>query len=104
MRKMLATGETMKVVPGDILYVPRKPLANAREFVGLVTGTVSPVIGLQQQVMSLYTQAYNVWYTKESYRRQFSNLTNNQTFDSTTLLQLLRNLSAIPVTGVPTAK
>ena len=99
MRKILATGDSIKVQPGDILYVPRRRLVNAREFIQQLTGTVTPILSLSQQVMSLYSQAYDTYYTKERYDRLFNNATSTQATDSLALLQSMRDLAAITVSG-----
>lgn len=58
--RMLKTGETIGMQPGDVLFVPRKRLVKAQEFVQRFTGVVSPVL-------SLYTQAYDAYYTDERF-------------------------------------
>ena len=94
MRKMLASGDSTIVQPGDILYFPRRKLVNAREFVQQLTGTVTPILSLSQQVMSLYTQAYDTYYTRERYDRLFNSTTNTSATDSLELLQSVRDLAA----------
>ncbi len=64
-RHIIKTGQDVLLEPGDVIYVPRKRLVNAREFVQQATGTISPILSLGQQVMSLYTQAYDAYYMKD---------------------------------------
>ena len=100
MHKMLTEGgDTFKVQPGDILYVPRRRLVNAREFIQQLTGTVTPVLSITQQVMSLYSQAYDTYYTKERYDRLFNSPSTTQATDSLALLQSVRDLAAITLSG-----
>lgn len=64
-RRIIKTGQDVLLEPGDVIYVPRKRLVNAREFVQQATGTISPILSLGQQVMSLYTQTYDAYYMKD---------------------------------------
>ena len=57
-RRILKTGQDIRLQPGDILYVPRKWVVNLQTFVAQTTGVVSPVL-------SLYQQACNTYYAKD---------------------------------------
>jgi polysaccharide export outer membrane protein len=61
-KQMLKTGQTITMQPGDVVYIPRKKLVRAQEFVGRISGTVSPIL-------NLYTQAYDAYYTKDRFNR-----------------------------------
>ena len=53
-RKVLKTGVSPHLHPGDIVYVPRKRTVRLQEFVGRITGTISPILGLYEQLYSAY--------------------------------------------------
>lgn len=55
--------------PGDIIYVPRKRVVNAADFVRNATGTISPIIGLASQSFGLYTSAFDAFHRKEQFDR-----------------------------------
>lgn len=63
-KQMLKTGRSIELKPGDIIFIPRKRLVQAQEFVNRFTGTVTPV-------MSLYRQVYDTYYTAERYEAIF---------------------------------
>lgn len=59
LRKIVRSGKNdIELRPGDIVYVPRRPLVRIEEFVNRFTGTISPLL-------SLYTQAWEAAYTKK---------------------------------------
>ena len=94
-RQMLSTGEDFLMEPGDIVYFPRRRMTNLQEFVGRITGTVSPALNLASQTMRLYTQAYDTYYTKERFDRLFRNDTGLGAGTTLGTLQTLRDLSAV---------
>ena len=55
LRRMLRTGEDIRVKPGDVIYLPRKRSVVLQEFVGRFTQTLSPLF-------TLYTDAYDAFY------------------------------------------
>ena len=57
-KEMLRTGQDIVLVPGDVIYVPRKGLVKLGEFVSRVTGPLS-------QVMSLYSQFWSTYNAKD---------------------------------------
>lgn len=57
-KEVLRTGEDIVLVPGDVIYVPRKGLVKLGEFVSRVTGPIS-------QVMSLYSQFFDTYYAED---------------------------------------
>jgi len=67
-RRVLQTGYSPKLEPGDIIYVPRNPLVrlhdNMMHFTRL-TETVSPLL-------SLYMQGYDAYYTDKRYEQLFN--------------------------------
>ena len=60
-RQIFKTGVDIPMRPGDLIYVPRKDLVRAQEFVQRLTGTISPVL-------SLYTQMFDTYYADERNR------------------------------------
>lgn len=61
LRQSLKTGIDLPMQPGDIIYIPRKDLLRAQEFVGRLTGTISPLL-------SLYSQFFDAYYAEERNR------------------------------------
>jgi polysaccharide export outer membrane protein len=92
-RQILKTGVDMPLVVGDIIYVPRKPLANAQTFVSQLTGTVLPVL-------SLYRQAWDAYYTKDLYEETFHN-DGDRAFDVLSIQQGLRSLGTFMGATLP---
>jgi hypothetical protein len=87
-RQIMKTGQDILIVPGDIIYLPRKPLTNLGEFVSRFTGTVSPVL-------SLYRQAWDTYYTKKQFDMMFSNVSGTGTGSNLLAIQqALRNIAA----------
>lgn len=64
LRKIYRTGRDIQLRPGDVIYVPRRPLVRVEEFVSRVTGTIS-------QVLNLYNLAWETTYTKTRVERLF---------------------------------
>jgi ribosomal protein L16 Arg81 hydroxylase len=90
-RQIINTGQDITLVPGDVIYLPPKPLVNLREFVTRFTGTVSPVL-------SLYRQAWDSYYTA----KQFDNMFQNTSGTSSDLLAIQQSLRAIAsFSGIP---
>jgi protein involved in polysaccharide export with SLBB domain len=94
-RQMLSTGEDFLMEPGDIVYFPRRRMTNLQEFVGRITGTISPALNLASQTMRLYTQAYDTYYTKERFDRLFRDDPGLGAGTTLGTLQTLRDLSAV---------
>lgn len=87
LREIMKTGKDIALMPGDIVYLPRKPMVNLRDYVTRITGTVQPVL-------SLYTQAWNAYYAKW----QWDNIVKNAGADSTAtsdLATIQANLKAL---------
>ncbi|HRI87781.1 MAG TPA: polysaccharide biosynthesis/export family protein [Candidatus Hydrogenedentes bacterium] len=61
LRQSLKAGVDLPIFPGDIVYIPRKDLLRAQEFVSRLTGTISPIL-------SLYTQFFDAYYAPERNR------------------------------------
>ena len=59
-REMLKKGNDIPLQGGDIIYVPTKPLLRLQEFVERFTGSITPLL-------SLYTDAYDAWYTQKRF-------------------------------------
>lgn len=85
-KRILKTGRDVPLKPGDVVYVPRKGLVRLQEFVGRFTGSISPLL-------SLYTQAYDAYYTDKRYDVLFNNQTDTNQLITT--LQGLRNFGSI---------
>jgi len=66
-----------------VIYLPKKRLTRASEFVSRFTSSVSPVL-------DLYMKAYDAYYTDERYDRLYND-TNSTDFLQ--LQQLLNDLS-----------
>ncbi|MBI5094666.1 MAG: polysaccharide export protein [Candidatus Hydrogenedentes bacterium] len=66
LKHILSTGQDVPLKPGDVVYVPRKDLVRAQEFVGRFTGSLSPLMGL-------YNQAWSTYYTAAQFHRTFDN-------------------------------
>lgn len=60
-RKVLKTGVDFLILPGDVIYVPRKDIVRLQEFVSRLTGSISPVL-------SLYSQFFDAYYAEERNR------------------------------------
>ncbi len=85
-KKIMKTGRDVPLAPGDMVYVPRKGLVRLQEFVSRFTGSISPL-------MSLYTQAYDAYYTRDRYDVLFNNNTDNNQLITT--LQGIRNFGSL---------
>ena len=85
-RQIINTGQDITLVPGDVIYLPRKPLVNLRDFVTRFTGTVSPVL-------SLYRQAWDSYYTAKQFDNMFQN-TSGASSDLLAIQQSLRNIAS----------
>ena len=76
-RENLKAGTDMLLQPGDIIYVPRKRLINAADFMARVTAPASIGMSFTSQMMGLYTQAWDVWYTDDRYRLLYGSNSND---------------------------
>ncbi len=86
LREILRSGGDVTLEPGDVIYLPRKRLVNLQNFVQQFTGSISPL-------MSLYSQAFDTYYTKERFDRLFGDTSDA---DSTlSVLQDVRDLSSL---------
>ena len=65
--------------------MPRKKLVNLNEYIQRVTAPASSVMSFAQQVMGLYNQAYNTYYTKERFDLLYNN--DNNTASPAAILQ-----------------
>jgi polysaccharide export outer membrane protein len=95
-KEILKTGQDIALSPGDVIYIPQKKLVKLQTFVSRLTGTISPVLSLQQQVLGLYMQAYDAYYTKERFNRLFKTSQGNLS-ETLSLLQSMRDLSAFSI-------
>ena len=66
LKHILSTGQDVALKPGDVVYLPRKDLVRAQEFVSRFTGSLSPL-------MSLYNQAWSTYYTAAEFHRLYDN-------------------------------
>lgn len=85
-RRVLKTGISPRLHPGDVVYVPRKKLVRLQEFVGRITGTISPVL-------SLYEQLYSAYYADQRWEQIIDNDFN--TDNPLALQQLLNDLDTL---------
>lgn len=90
-RRIISTGQDIALVPGDVIYLPRRPLVNLQEFVTRFTGTVSPVL-------SLYRQAWDSYYTAKQFDQMFKN-TSGTGNDLLAIQQALRSIASF--SGIP---
>lgn len=92
-REILKTGRDLEMKPGDIVYIPQKPLTRLQQFVGRFVGSISPL-------MSLYRQAYDTYYTDDRYDalRETGDAT---TAELLTILDSVRNVGSL-ATSIPT--
>lgn len=81
-RQIFKTGQDFPLEAGDIIYIPRKPLINARDFVQRFTGTISPIL-------SLYNQALNTIYAERRISELFDDDTSNN------IISVLQGLSGL---------
>lgn len=90
-RANLKGGKDVLLEPGDIIYVPRKWLVNVAEFVNQLIAPAQSIMGFQQQIMGLYMQAYQAYYTDEQFDLLYE---NSRGLDTTSYIQsLLTNLA-----------
>jgi protein involved in polysaccharide export with SLBB domain len=85
-KRILKTGQDVPLEPGDVIYVPRKLLVQAQEFVAQLTGTLYPIA-------NLYQRAYDVYYTEERYDRLFNDDEFNNTNNVLNTLQSVQDVS-----------
>lgn len=94
-RRILKTGRDIAVYPGDVVYVPRKRLARLEEFVARFTGSISPLL-------SLYTQAYDAYYTRDRFELLLDQGEQPGVIsNATSVLQTLRDFGSL-VQSTPT--
>lgn len=74
-KEILRTGRDFELVPGDIVYIPRKRLIALQEFVQRFTGTISPVI-------NLYTSAVNAYYARDLQQSLINDGGGNRTLET----------------------
>lgn len=85
-RKVLKTGVSPRLHPGDVVYVPRKHTVRLQEFVGRITGTISPIL-------SVYEQLFSAYYADERWDQIINNQIN--TDNPLALQQLLNDLDVL---------
>lgn len=93
LKKVLKTGQDPQLMPGDIIYLPRQRLVILQEFISRITGTITPVT-------NLYQELYDTYYTKERYDRLFEDNNVNNQADLLNLLQTIRDASGT-IGGLP---
>ena len=91
-RQIISTGQDITLVPGDVIYLPRKPLVNLRDFVTRYTGTISPVL-------SLYRQAFDAYYTAKQFDNMFRTTSATGNGDLLAIQQSLRSIASF--SGIP---
>lgn len=87
--RIFRTGRDMPLKPGDVIYVPRKPLVNLQEFVNRFTGSITPLL-------NLYNLAWDTKYTEKRLRVLFDqNLDTGTDADFVNLLQNARSFGSL---------
>jgi len=86
-RKLLRTGEDIRLEAGDILYIPRKPLLRVQEFVNRFTGSITPLL-------NLYNTAWETSYTKRRLEALFDD-TGSDVTSTLSVLQSVRDLGTL---------
>lgn len=94
-KEMLKTGADIVMMPGDIIYVPRKRLVTLGEFISRSTALVSPIMGVTSQAMGLYTQAYDVFYADERIDLLYNSNNSSQIQTNLQLLEAIRNIGTV---------
>jgi len=94
-KEILKHGGDFPMVPGDIIYVPRKRLVTIGEFISQSTQLVTPIMGVMSQAMGLYTQAYDVFYAEERIDLLYGDNNLNQSQVNLQLLEALRNIGEV---------
>ncbi len=92
-RIILKTGHDVPLQAGDVIYIPRKRSVELNEAVNRIVGTVSPLL-------SLYSQAFDAYYTDQRYDQLFSS--QGSTNNTLSILQNLRDFGGL-VGSIPTA-
>jgi protein involved in polysaccharide export with SLBB domain len=100
LKNMLKTGEQFIVQAGDIIYLPRKRLVNLADFMSRLYSPINQTIGVSRQVMGLYTQAYDTYYTKDRFDRLFNE--EGSSVNTLSVLQTIRDLNDFGNELVPT--
>jgi polysaccharide biosynthesis/export protein len=88
-REILRTGQDIRLVPGDVIYIPRKVGLRLQEFVARFTGSVSPLL-------SLYTQAWEAYYTRDRLKAVIDGFDVNTQGNLLAVLQQLNTLLPPP--------
>ncbi|MFA6244744.1 MAG: polysaccharide biosynthesis/export family protein [Candidatus Hydrogenedentales bacterium] len=91
-REAMRKGTDFSLEPGDIIYVPRKRLVNAEDFLQRVIAPASTGMSFAGQIMGLYQQAYSAYYTREQFDRIYSNSRNSGDALTSSLQSLQQNL------------
>jgi polysaccharide export outer membrane protein len=97
LRHILKKGGDFKLVPGDVIYLPRKPLANLQAFAAQFAGSISPVL-------SLYGQAWNTYYTKKMFDRMFETVSGSDLLAVQQGINTSSGLSGLSTPTTPTVK
>ncbi|MFO7976178.1 MAG: SLBB domain-containing protein [Candidatus Hydrogenedentota bacterium] len=92
-RQILKTGQDITMKPGDIVYIPQKPLVRLQQFVGRFVGSITPLMGL-------YRQAYDTYYTDRRYDALFET-GDATTAELLTILDSVRSFGTL-TTSIPT--
>jgi hypothetical protein len=97
LRHILKKGGDFELVPGDVIYLPRKPLANLQAFAAQFAGSISPVL-------SLYGQAWNTYYTKKMFDRMFETVSGSDLLAVQQGINTSSGLSGLATPTTPTVK
>lgn len=94
-KTILKQGGDFLMMPGDIVYVPRKRLVTLGEFISRTTALASPIMSITSQAMGLYTQAYDVFYTDERIDLLYNSDNSSQLQTNLQLLEAIRTIGNV---------
>jgi polysaccharide export outer membrane protein len=94
-KTMLKQGGDFLMMPGDIIYVPRKRLVTLGEFISRTTALASPIMSITSQAMGLYTQAYDVFYTDDRIDLLYNSDNSSQLQTNLQLLEAIRTIGDV---------
>jgi polysaccharide export outer membrane protein len=94
-KSMLKEGGDFLMMPGDVIYVPRKRLVTLGEFISRSTQLVSPIMAVTSQAMGLYTQAYDAFYADERIDLLYNSDSSSQLQTNLQLLEAIRTVGEV---------
>lgn len=94
-KTILKKGGDFPLIPGDVIYVPRKRLISLGEFISRSTALVTPIISVTSQAMGLYTQAFDVYYADERADLLYNSDQSSQLQTNLQLLDAIRTIGSV---------